>query len=48
MLEYILRGLNEMMDIITNELESWPQALQNAIGYLKTTAVVVPLIILLW
>ena len=46
--EYILRGLSKMMDIVTNELNSWPKALQSAIDYLKTTAVVVPLIILLW
>ena len=44
----LLRGLSKMMDIVTFELASWPKALQNAIGYLRTTAVVVPLIILLW
>ena len=46
--EYLFRGLNKMMDIVTNELASWPMTIQNAIGYLRTAAVIVPLIILLW
>lgn len=36
------------MDVVNNEMNTWPGTIQEAIGYLKTSAVVIPLIILLW
>jgi len=37
-----------MMDVIINEINTWPKTVQDVIGYLQTSAVVIPLIILLW
>ena len=42
------RGQGQMMDVVNNEMNSWPVLVQEAIGYLQTSAVVIPLIILLW
>ena len=37
-----------MMDVIINEIHTWPDIVQDAIQYIQTSAVIVPLIILLW
>ena len=45
---YNHRGQTKMMDVIINEINTWPDVVQEAIGYIQTSAVIIPLIILLW
>ena len=42
------RGLTSMVDTVNIEVESWPDVVQQALGYLRTATVLVPLFGLLW
>lgn len=42
------RGLTTMVDTVNIEIQSWPEVVQQALGYLRTATVLVPLFGLLW
>ena len=42
------RGLTTMVDTVNIEIQSWPEVVQQALGYLQTATVLVPLFGLLW
>ena len=42
------RGLSTMVDTVNIEMQSWPEVVQQALGYLRTATVLVPLFGLLW
>lgn len=41
------RGLSSMVDIIFNEIRSWPRFLQSVMDYMQTATVIIPLLALL-
>ena len=47
-LTHPFRGQSSMVDVVNNEISSWPHVIQESFAYLKTATVLVPLFGLLW